>query len=132
MVRSRYGESSINQGDTMGQQKVVYLYDDMDNDITDDVEPVTFALHGATYEIDLGEKHRAELDGVLQPFIDAARLIKKPRAKAAAKPSKPVRKGRGKAIREWAKANGKKVNERGAIPRDLEAEYDKAMKKQKK
>jgi hypothetical protein len=103
------------------QKTQVVLIDDIDGAEGD--ETVSFALDGVAYEIDLTTAHAAELRESLATWIGHGRksgVRVAPRGTAA-------RRGRTdreqlQKIREWARDNGHKVNERGRIPaRILEA-----------
>ncbi|WP_277211326.1 histone-like nucleoid-structuring protein Lsr2 [Isoptericola croceus] len=106
----------------MVQKTQVVLIDDIDG--SDGDETVTFALDGVSYEIDLSTAHAAELRAALAQWIGHGR---KTAAKSAPRSSGASRRGRTdreqlQKIREWARANGHKVNDRGRIPgRILEA-----------
>ncbi len=109
------------EGDSVVQKTQVVLIDDIDGSEGD--ETVTFALDGASYEIDLSAAHAAELRESLSQWIGHGRKTvarSTPRATAS-------RRGRTdreqlQKIREWARENGHTVNDRGRIPgRVLEA-----------
>lgn len=88
--------------------QVITLVDDIDGS-TDDVKNVRFLADGVEYQIDLGEKNRAELDQVVAKLIEAgAKKVSK--AVAGAKSGVDTQ-----AVREWGKANGVKMNERGRL-----------------
>jgi hypothetical protein len=118
-------ESSGNLGYQKGggvvQKTQVVLIDDIDG--TEGDETVSFALDGVAYEIDLTAAHAAELRESLAQWIGHGRKSGGRVAPRAAGP----RRGRTdreqlQKIREWARDNGHKVNERGRIPgRVLEA-----------
>jgi len=90
----------------------------------------TFSINGAQYEIDLGPENVAKLRDVLAPFIKAGRRVGSTgSAKSAA------RRGAGRhsngskdvtAIREWARANGHEIGDRGRIPASVVAAYEAA------
>ena len=73
-------------------------------------------MDGADYEIDLNARHAAALRKALAKYIDAAR-----RSTGAAR--RPARSGRRASasgvntteVREWAKAQGIEVKDRGRI-----------------
>jgi hypothetical protein len=81
---------------------------------------VRFALDGAEYEIDLNAKHADALRKSLAKYIDAAR-----RSSGSAR--RPARSGRRASasgvntteVREWAKAQGIEVKDRGRVPAEL-------------
>lgn len=107
----------------MAQKVQVLLVDDLDGSQAD--ETVTFGLDGVSYEIDLSSGNADKLRGELTQYVEHAR-------KATSAPSRRrrSRSGAGREqsaqIREWAKAHGKKISERGRIPADILAEYEAA------
>ncbi|GMA22905.1 protein lsr2 precursor [Luteimicrobium album] len=108
----------------MAQKVQVLLVDDLDGGTAE--QTVTFALDGVSYEIDLNDKHAAELREALATWIGHARKVT---GRAAARPAR--RSARGGAseatqVREWARANGFTVSDRGRIPADVKAKYDAA------
>ena len=107
-------------------QKIQTLFID-DIDGSDAEGTVRFALDGAEYEIDLNANHAAALRRALARYIDAAR-----RSTGAAR--RPARGGRRASasgvntteVREWAKAQGIEVKDRGRVPAELVARYKAA------
>jgi Lsr2 len=100
-------------------QKIQTLFiDDIDGSEAEGT--VRFALDGAEYEIDLNAKHAEALRKALSRYIEAAR-----RSGSAAR--RPARTGRRTAasglntteVREWAKAQGIEVKDRGRVPAEL-------------
>ena len=107
-------------------QKIQTLFiDDIDGSEAEGT--VRFALDGAEYEIDLNANHAAALRRALARYIDAAR-----RSTGAAR--RPARSGRRASasgvntteVREWAKAQGIEVKDRGRVPAELVARYKAA------
>lgn len=98
----------------MAKKTVVTLVDDLDGSTIDgdSGSTVTFSVEGRAYEIDLSDANAAALRAALQPFTDAARVIRTDRA--ASRPRQAKRDV--SSIREWAKREGHDVNERGRIP----------------
>ena len=124
----------------MAQHMDVVLVDDIDGSSA--TETVTFALDGVSYEIDLSEDNAARLRSSLSVFTENGRRAGGTRSEtsraaskpsAPSKPSKPsqpskrsgVGTGNG-AIREWARANGHTVSERGRIKADVVQAYQAA------
>lgn len=106
----------------MAQKVQVLLVDDLDGGEAD--ETVTFAIDGASYEIDLSEANAAKLRDSLRPFVEKSR-------KAGTSSRKRRQRGassreRSAEIRAWAKNNGIKVNERGRIPAHVIEQYEAA------
>jgi hypothetical protein len=111
----------------MAQKVQVILVDDLDGGAAE--ETVSFALDGVSYEIDLSTKNAAALRDTFAQYTGTARKIG---GRASAGRGRPRSSGgagrdnRTAQIREWARANGHKVNERGRIAADVVAAYDKA------
>jgi hypothetical protein len=107
-------------------QKVQTLYvDDLDGSAAEGT--VRFGLEGTDYEIDLNAGHAQELRDTLEIYVGAARRINaatrrqtRPRRKAAATGVNTTE------IREWAKAQGIDVKDRGRVPGDLVVKFKAA------
>jgi hypothetical protein len=110
---------------TVAQKVQVILVDDIDGGAAD--ETVTFALDGVSYEIDLSTKNAQELRDAFASWVGNARKVSSRGAAA-----RPARRGRsaGSArateVREWARANGYTVNDRGRISQEIQTAYDAA------
>lgn len=107
----------------MAQKVQVLLVDDLDGSEAN--ETVTFGLDGASYEIDLSSGNAGKLRAELAHYVEHAR---KGSSAAPQRGRRRPRSGAGREqsarIREWAKQNGYKVNERGRIPADIVREYE--------
>ena len=112
----------------MAQRTIVQLIDDLDGSTSSDISRVEFGLDGLTYEIDLNESNAAALRDKLTPFVEAARRIGG-RAKSGTG-RRAAGEGRSKeetkAIRDWAKANGHEVSDRGRIPGNVIEAFEAA------
>ncbi|TDD73902.1 histone-like nucleoid-structuring protein Lsr2 [Actinomadura rubrisoli] len=108
----------------MAQKVEVLLVDDIDGGEAD--ETVSFSLDGTTYEIDLSKKNAAKLRGGLEPFVSSARKARKATGRAGRGARTTNSRERSAEIREWAKSNGIKVNERGRIPANVIEKYEAA------
>lgn len=106
----------------MAQKVQVLLVDDLDG--SEATETVSFGLDGNTYEIDLSSPNASKLRKELSQYVEHARKStstgRRRRARTGAGREQSAR------IREWAKAHGYKVNERGRIPQNIVAEYEAA------
>ncbi len=99
----------------MAQKIQVLLIDDLDGGEAEGT--VRFGLDGVEYEIDLSAEHAGALRRALAPFVGAAR-----RSPAAGR--RPARGGRRAGaggldtteVREWARAQGIEVKDRGRVP----------------
>lgn len=106
----------------MAQKVQVVLLDDLDGGTAD--ETVSFALDGVSYEIDLSAANATALREAFASWVGHARRVggrgRTGRRTGAARTSS----GESAQIREWAKANGYKVNDRGRIPAEVKEAYD--------
>ena len=107
-------------------QKIQTLFiDDLDGSAAEGT--VRFGLDGTEYEIDLNAEHARELRDALARYIGAARRF----AAAARRPGRGARRGPGSGlnttgVREWAKAQGIEVKDRGRVPAELVARFKAA------
>lgn len=100
--------------------RVVEVFEDDLDGSTADVT-LSFAFDGTSYEIDLSNASAQRMREVIQPYVEAARIVTNTRSTRRA-PSR----GSGDSpavVRQWARANGYEVNERGRIPAGLVAAY---------
>ena len=107
-------------------QKIQTLFiDDLDG--SDAEGTVRFGLDGTEYETDLNAEHAQALRGALARYVHAAR-----RAGDGAR--RPARRGRqaradgadSTEVREWAKAQGIEVKDRGRVPAELVVRFKAA------
>ena len=100
---------------------VVTMTDDLDGGKAD--SSVTFSFEGTSYEIDLGKRNLSAMQKALAPYVAAARKV--PAARRTSARSAPARSSKEdlSAIREWAKANGHQVSDRGRIAGEVQEAY---------
>jgi hypothetical protein len=100
-------------------QKVQTLFiDDIDGSAAEGT--VRFGLDGTEYEIDLNAEHAQQLRDALAAYTRAGRRV-------SGGSRRPARDGRRAAasglnnteVREWAKAQGIEVKDRGRVPAEL-------------
>jgi hypothetical protein len=115
------------------------LADDLDRTVDSEETPVlpwTFSF-GPTrsperYEIDLTEENFQKLKDALAPFVDVARQVtsapQAPRSIAMAGSRSGTDKEELAKIREWARANGHEVSDRGRISQTVRDAYAAATK----
>ena len=114
----------------MAQQTTVRFIDDLDG--SDASGTFDFSLEGRQYQIDLSDENAAKLRDALAPYVGAARKAGgRGRGRAArqtAVAEKPARSNRDQtaAIREWARANGHQVSDRGRISKSVIEAYQAA------
>lgn len=113
----------------MAQRLQVLLVCDIHEDDTPGTSTVSFALDGATYEIDLCDQHAAKMRDDLAPYVAAGR-----------RSGRSMRSGSGRrrghrssgvdpaAVRAWARSNHVKVSERGRISADVLERYAASKK----
>ncbi|MGL5829953.1 MAG: histone-like nucleoid-structuring protein Lsr2, partial [Angustibacter sp.] len=98
----------------MAKREITILTDDLDGKESEDIETVTFGFEGASYEIDLSKKNRDAMAKALTPYLDVARRAGSSTRRLGGAKTK-TDKEQLKAIREWARANGHEVSDRGRI-----------------
>jgi len=98
----------------MATQVSTRFVDDLDG--SDASETIKFAYRGKSYEIDLNDMHAKACDESFAEWIDAARLIKSGGKVATVKrvPATADRE-QNQAVRDWARAQGLTVSDRGRI-----------------
>jgi hypothetical protein len=108
-------------------QKIQTLFiDDLDGSEAEGT--VRFGLDGTEYEIDLNAEHAQALQDALARYVQAARRA------GASSTRRPARGGRKASrsgvditeVREWAKAQGIEVKDRGRVPAELVARFKAA------
>ena len=103
-------------------QKIQTLFiDDLDGSAAEG--NVRFGLDGTEYEIDLNAGHAKELRAALARYMDAARRVGRAR-----RPSRDGRRGpagdlNAVEVREWAKAQGIEIKDRGRVPADVVVKF---------
>ncbi len=108
----------------MAQRVVVRLTDDLSGaEIpAGKGETVTFSLDGTSYEIDLTAKNASMLRKALRPYIEVGRPIKASRGRVVrTKVAADTR-----TVKEWARANGYQVRDRGRVPKAVMAAFEAA------
>ena len=111
----------------MAQQTTIRFIDDLDG--SDAAGTFDFAIDGRQYQIDLSDENAAKLRDALAPYVGAARKAGgRARGRAVrqtAVADKPARSNREQtaAIRDWARANGHQVNDRGRISKSVMDAY---------
>ncbi len=99
-------------------------------ELTDDVDggkaerTIAFGYDGANYEIDLSKKNATAFEKMMRPYVDAARKVGRGGVRRGRRASAPARDL--SAVREWARANGHAVSDRGRVPAAVLEAYDSA------
>jgi hypothetical protein len=117
----------------MARKTKILLEDDLTGDVLEDGagETVHFAVDGTFYEIDLSTENAAALRDDLARYVGAARKVggaggRRGGGASAARAGSPAKRTDLAEIREWAKANGHEVSERGRIAGAVVEAYDAA------
>lgn len=113
----------------MATRHIAQLIDDLDGAALEEGagKQITFSIEGRSYEIDLSQSNADKLYSALAPFIDAARSVG-----STARSSNP-RGSRARtdidlgAVRDWARANGHAVSDRGRVPGSIIDAYKAAV-----
>lgn len=106
----------------MAQRVQIILEDDIDGGAA--TETVTFGLDGVSYEIDLNEKNATALRDALAGYVGAGRRVAGRRSSGSS--SSRSNSNELAKIREWARANGHDVSDRGRISKKVRDAYAKA------
>jgi nucleoid-associated protein Lsr2 len=113
----------------MAKTVVTQITDDLDG--SNGAETISFAYRGTSYEIDLGRRNASAFDKLMKPYVDVARKVTATRG--GRRPSSNGRRGsRSRStnematIREWARAKGFQVSDRGRISANIMDEYNAA------
>lgn len=107
----------------MAQRVQVILVDDVSGGEAS--ETVEFGLDGVTYEIDLSDENAAKLREDLGRWVGMARRSggrRQSRRRGSAGPSTATRDELAR-MREWGRANGYKVSDRGRVSQEVQDAY---------
>ena len=104
-------------------QKVQTLFiDDLDGSEAEGT--VRFGLDGTQYEIDLSAVHAGELRSVLAPYARAGRKVTGTARRPARTHGRAASNGFStNEVRDWAKANGVEIKDRGRVPADVVTKF---------
>jgi hypothetical protein len=110
-------------------QKVQTLFiDDLDGSEAEGA--VRFALDGVHYEIDLNAVHAKELRAALARYTEAGRKAGGTSRRPAKNPGKAAaNRPNSTEVRDWARANGLDIKDRGRVPADMVAKFRAANTK---
>ncbi|MGP7999754.1 MAG: histone-like nucleoid-structuring protein Lsr2 [Streptosporangiaceae bacterium] len=83
-------------------------------------------LDGTSLEIDLCGKDSRAFDKMTGKYIPFARKVRASHAHASNGRGTASSRVHSAAVREWARAQGLNLNDRGRIPSDIERQYEEA------
>ncbi len=107
----------------MAQHIQTLFIDDIDGGPAEGT--VRFGLDGTDYEIDLSTEHNEELHKVLAGYVTHARKAAGT-ARRASRGRRPADVLDTRKVREWAKAEGIDIKERGRVPAEVIEKYKAA------
>ena len=110
----------------MAKQIIHKLVDDLDGGDAD--ETVKFALDGVQYEIDLSRKNAGKLRDAFSPYVHAGTKVGRGGVVVGGRAARgrsgaAADREQNKAIRAWAKKEGREISDRGRIPQEIVDEY---------
>lgn len=106
----------------MAQKIQTIFIDDLDGSEADGT--VHFGLDGTHYEIDLNTVHATHLRNTLARYTQAGRKVTDAVRRPARTRGKATANGNSSTeIRDWAKAHGYGVKDRGRVPGDVTAKF---------
>jgi len=113
----------------MAQKIQTVFVDDLDGSEAEGT--IRFGLDGAEYEIDLNADHAQALRDALAPYVRSARRAGGGTRRAARASRRAAASGLNTTeVREWAKAQGIDVKDRGRVPAELVVKFKAATGKQ--
>lgn len=104
----------------MAQKTVVVMTDDLTGGEAS--QTIHFSLDNVDYVIDLNDKNAAAMRAEFEKYTEAGRKHKLEAAGARARRGATPRAGSAvdtAAVREWARANGQEVSERGRVSKKI-------------
>lgn len=108
----------------MAQQFQVRYIDDIDGtDLGGNANTISFAFEGKEYSIDLSDENVETFRTAVAPYIKAGHRVTGNKTKTTRKTTTKTASGDTKAIRDWARAHGYDVSDRGRIPTDVLEAY---------
>jgi hypothetical protein len=113
-----WSRASRRNGAALAQKVQALFIDDIDGGAAEGT--VRFALDGTDYDIDLNAEHAHQLRDALAAYIRAPRRV----SGGARRPARGGRSGSASGpntteVRDWAKAQGIEVKDRGRVPADV-------------
>jgi hypothetical protein len=115
----------VKNGAAVAQKVQTLFIDDLDGSTAEGT--VRFGLDGAEYEIDLNTEHARQLRDALAAYVRAGRRV----SGGSRRPARAGRRGPASGlnttgVREWAKAQGIEVKDRGRVPAELVVKFKAA------
>jgi hypothetical protein len=115
---------SIRNGESVAQKVQTLFVDDLDGSEAEGT--VRFGLDGTEYEIDLNAEHAQALRNALANYVSAGRRAGGVRRQARGGRRASANGVNSTEVREWAKAQGMEVKDRGRVPAELVVKFKAA------
>jgi hypothetical protein len=115
------------RGTPMAQKIQTLFIDDIDGSEAEGT--VLFGLDGTEYEIDLNAGHADALRKALTPYVAAARRSPGTRRPARSAQRASTSGPQSTEVRDWARAQGIDVKDRGRVPAELVVKFKAATGK---
>ena len=106
----------------MAKETIVRITDDIDG--SDAVESIRFGFRGIDYDIDLNAKNVAAMEKSLEKWIQHGQKSEPTGIRSRQRRTPVKSKDQTAAVREWARANGYKVSDRGRIAAEVQEAYN--------
>lgn len=101
----------------VAKETIVRITDDIDG--SEAVESVRFGFRGINYNIDLNAKNVAAIEKSFEKWIQHGQKAEPGAIRSRQRRASVSNKDQTAAVREWAKANGYKVSDRGRIAAEV-------------
>ena len=114
----------------MAQKVIREFIDDIDGSAAE--RTFAFAVDGTHYEIDLSRENIKEFYDAIAGFVESARKVKASGDGRRARKTRSTSSGRARsgeqiqAVRQWARQQGHRINNRGRIPAAIQQAFDQA------
>lgn len=107
----------------MAQKVSIEYIDDIDGSpLGDDGETVEFGFEGRNYQIDLTEENAQKFREFMEVYVENGTRITA-RKTGGGRSSQKTSTVNNKAVREWARAEGYEISDRGRIPAEIIEAY---------
>ena len=108
----------------MARIEDVRLVDDLSGGEAD--ETVPFSVDGGSWEVDLSAENAARFRAILAEYTAVARRAGITRPRRSLPVSSAEDRRNNQAVRQWARARGYKIGDRGRIPAEVLEAYHSA------
>ncbi|MGH9063432.1 MAG: histone-like nucleoid-structuring protein Lsr2 [Acidimicrobiales bacterium] len=111
---------------TKQTRTIVVLQCDLHDDEVEAQETVSFSAGGTSYEMELCPDHLSEFNKVVDAWTAAARPLTRRRRPSGVEQVEPTRNGEDldlSEVRDWARAHGHEVSDRGRVAQGVIDDY---------